>query len=77
MNAFGTSHFVHYREVVLSSEAIMYRYNREVTPKSVLYGDFFLLCPLFGVSIIRGSTVLYLSMLQALRLVDLGFCQTH
>ena len=37
----GTSHFVLYREVVLSSEVKMYWYNREGTSKCVLYREVF------------------------------------
>ena len=36
-DTFGTSHFVLYREVVLSSDVEMYWYNRQVTSKCVLY----------------------------------------
>ena len=53
MDTFGTSHFVLYREVVLSSEVKMYK--REVASKYVLYRDIFPSC-LLGVSFfIRGS----------------------
>ena len=57
----GTRHFVLYREVVLSSEvkstSIIGKWNFG-TLKCVLYREFFfLLCPLFGVSFIGGSTV--------------------
>ena len=51
----GHSHYILYREVVLSLEVKMYQYNRKRDLKVCQF--FFLLCPLFGVSIIRGSTV--------------------
>ena len=52
MDTFGTSHFVLYREVVLSSEVKMYWYNSEV-PQSLLYREVFSI-----VSFIRESTVI-------------------
>ena len=36
-----TSHYVHYREVVLSSEVKMYYYNREVTSVSFIERFFY------------------------------------
>ena len=60
MDTLGQGLCVLYREFVLSLEVEMYWYNRMfVTSKCVLIERFFfLLCPLFGVSIIRNSTVL-------------------
>ena len=58
MDTFGASHFILNREVVLSSEV---KNAIEKGPQSIVYTSFierfFLLCPLFGVSITRGSTV--------------------
>ena len=54
----GTSHFVFYREVV-SLRRLKCTSMIEKGPQSVSFIErFSLLCPLFGVSIIRGSTVL-------------------
>ena len=47
--------FIHYREFVLSLEVKMC--FRKRTSKCVHNIEVFLLCPLFGVSIIRGSTL--------------------
>ena len=56
MDTFETSHCVLYREVVLSSEKCTSIIEKR--PQSVfLIERLFLLCPLFRVSIIRGSTV--------------------
>ena len=53
---FGTSHFVLYREVVLSFQRLKCTSVIEKGPQSVSFIDkLFLLCPLFRV---RGSTVL-------------------
>ena len=49
-----TSHFVLYREVVLSLEVKLYLCSRERASKCVLYRKVFLVVP---VSIIGGSTV--------------------
>ena len=46
----------------------MYRYNRKGTSKCDLYC--FLLCPLFGVSIIRGSIVIYKKQQRSKELYD-------
>ena len=55
----GDRHF--HREIVLSLEVIIGRGNFG-TLKCVLYRGFFLLCRLFGVSFMGGSTVLIFAM---------------
>ena len=55
MDTFATGHFVLYREVFLSSEVGII----EKEPQSASFIEsFFILHPLFGVSVIGGSTVL-------------------
>ena len=53
----GTNHFVLYREVVLSLDVKCTSIIEKGLQSVSFIERFFLLCPLLGVSIIRGSTV--------------------